>query len=251
MDAVMVALPALLFGSISALPLALGLIAAVRHLLAGARSAYLHNLFASIAAGGVALALLWSSLFGDNLSKSSTAALIFAVAPIYAALAQGLGYGIASALFRASATPRPISLIARGALLVPLAMLAVFMTGMVATSAQGNDGAIAQRSSDRATLQRLLEKSRSGAPDAFGIALGMAQNPHAPADILTQLAQHAHPTVRAQVARNPSTPQQVVAALRYDCASFVRKVVVERLGPDQASEPPPAPTGQCALQRWR
>ena len=251
MDAVFVALPELLFSSISALPLALGTIAAVRHLRAGSRSAYFRHLAASMAAGAVALALLWSSLFGDNLSKSSTAGLIFAVAPIYAALAQGVVYGLAAALFKKSTAPKAISPAARVALLVPLLMLAVLMFGLVKSTAHGNDSALAERASDPETLQRLFEKSRTGEADAFGVPLFLAQNSDTPPGILRELARHDHPAVRAQVARNPSSPEQVVAALRYDCASFVRKIVVERLGPDNALQPAPAPTGECAQERWR
>lgn len=251
MDAVIVALPKLLFSLLSALPAGLGAIAAVRHLRAGARCAYLQNLIASTAAGAVALALLWSSLFGDSLAKSSTAGLIFAVAPAYAAFAQGIGYIGAAAVFNKSAAPKPISLFARLALLVPLLVLAVLTFGLVQTSVQGNDAAVAERTSNPATLQRLLERSRTDDPDAFGIALGLSANPHAPSALLTELAQHDHPVIRAHVAGNISTPEPVVAALRYDCASFVRTAVAKRLGPGDARQPAPAPTGKCALERWR
>jgi hypothetical protein len=251
MDAVLVALPALLFSSLSALPVALGIIAAVRHLRAGSRPAYLRHLGASIAAGAVALALLWSSLFGDNLSSSSTAALIFAVVPFYAAIAQGIVYGIAAAVFRKSATPRAISLLARVALLIPLLLLSLLMFGLVKSAAKGSDSAVAGRGSDSEALHRLYEKSRTGEADSFAIPLNLAQNPDAPPELLSKMATHDHPAVRAQVARNPGTPQHVVAALRYDCASFVRKIVVERLGPVLAPQAPPAPTGVCALERWR
>jgi hypothetical protein len=251
MDTILIALPGLLFSSISALPLVLGVIAAMRHLRAATRYAYLRNLIASTAAGAAALALLWGSLFGNDLSASSTAALIFAVAPFYAAIAQGIAYGIAAAAFRKPATPQAISLSARSAMLVPLLLLAILMFGLIKSSVHGNDLAVAERASDPKTLQRLFEQSRIGKADPFGVPLFLAQNPATPPEILSELAKHEHPAVRAQVASNPRTPEQVVASLRNDCASFVRKAVVQRLGPSNTPEPTSVPTGVCALARWR
>lgn len=250
MEAVMIVLPTLLFSSIIAIPSAIGLIAAVLRLRAGARAAYLQHLAASLAAGGVTLAMLWSSLFGDSLSKSSTAALILVVAPVYAAIAQGLVYFAVGALLRKAAPGRAISLPARLALLLPLLMLAVLAFGLFRMSAKGNDSDFAEKASDTATLQRLLEKSRTGEGDAFAIPFNLAQNPNAPPDMLTALATSEYATVRARVASNPATPPAVVELLRYDCASFVRESVVERLGASNALQPPPAPTGVCP-KHWK
>jgi|GEM_PF-2094020 len=251
MDAALVALPKLLFCSLSASPLLIGLIAAFRHLRAGSRAHYFLHLAAGLAGGAVALALLWSSLFGDNLSKSSTAALILAIAPMYAAAAQVLIFGVGSVILKKPSTHRTIGPAARAALLVPLSMLAVLVFGLVKISFEGNASEIAERSSNLTTLRQLYEKSRSGALDAFSIPLHLAQNPDAPADILSALAKHDHPTVRANVASNRNTPLPVVAGLRYDCAGFVRSVVAQRLGPDNSGQPSPAPTGHCAQARWR
>lgn len=251
MDTILIALPKLLLSSISALPLALGTIAAVRHMRAGTRSAYLRNLIASIAAGAVALALLWGSLFGDDLSSSSTASLIFLFAPIYAAVAQGIVFGIGAVVVRKSPTPEAISPLARRAMLVPLFMLAVLMFGLIKTSAHGNDFAVAERASDPKTLQRLFEKSRTGEADSFGVPLFLAQNDNTPPEILSELAKHDHRAVRAKVALHPRTPQHVVAALRNDCEAFIRKIVEERLGPNNALQPAPAPTGACGAERRR
>jgi hypothetical protein len=251
MGVIYAALPALVFTSLSALPAAIGIFAAMRHLRAGSRSAMLRHLVASAAAGLVALGLLWSSLFGDSLSKSSTAALIFAVAPFYAAGAQAVVYALAALFLKESATRQPISLFARLTLLVPLLVLAVLMVGLVKSSFEGSDSAIAERASSPDALRQVFNKSRTGQADAFGIPLHLAQNPDVPVDILIELAKHDHPAVRSQVAGNPATPPSVVASLRYDCASFVRKAVVERLGPENPPSPAPAPTGKCALARWR
>jgi len=251
MDAVLVALPKLLFCSLSALPLAIGLIAAIRHLRKGSRSGYFVNLAASVAAGAVTLGLLWSSLFGDSLSKSSTAALILAIAPVYAAVAQALIYAIGVLIFKKSSSRQTIPFLARSALLIPLLMLAVLMFGVVKISVQGNEAEIAERSANLTTLHQLYEQSRTGEVDTFAVPMHLAQNPDAPPDILSALAQHDHPVIRAHVASNRNTPLPVVTALRYDCAAFVRKIVVQRLGPDTSGKTPTAPTGKCALARWR
>jgi hypothetical protein len=251
MDALIVALPQLLFGSLSALPLAIGIIAAIRQLREGSRAGFVQHLCASTAGGAVALALLWSSLFGDSLSKSSTAGLIFAVAPVYAAVAQGVVHAILGWLFKKAASPRTVSPFAWPALLLPLLMLAVLMFGLVKTSTQGNESGIAQRSSDQATLQRLLEQSRTGAVDAFAVPFNLAQNHNASPEMLVELAKHDNPSVRGQVARNPRTPQATVVALRNDCAKFVRNIAEERLGPNVAAEPASERSGVCVDERLR
>lgn len=139
---------------------------------------------------------------------------------------------------------------ARIALLVPVLMLAILLAGLVNLSARGNDSKLAQRGSNPKTLQRLLEQSRSGQADAFSIPFNLAQNSNAPPGMLTELAKHEAATVRAFVASNPGTPEHVVESLPYDCAPFVRKNVVERLGPGNAAQPAPAPTGVCP-KHWR
>lgn len=250
MEAFLIALPGLLFSLIITLPLALGTFAVVRHLRAGARSKYLQNLAGSIAAGAVMLPMLWSSLFGDSLSKSSTAALILAVAPMYGAVAQAIAYFVTAAILRKSPPRQPVSFLARVPMLVPLAMLAVMLSGLVKISMDGNDSDVAEKASNPHTLQQLLDKSRTGQADEFAIPFNLAQNPNAPAGMLTELAMSEHATVRAHVARNPNTPPPVVETLRYDCANFVRKIVVDRLGPRDAIEPPPARTGFCP-KHWK
>jgi hypothetical protein len=251
MDAVFYVLPQLLFSALSALPLVLGMIAAVRHLRAGSRSAYLQNLFASIAGGTVALALLWSSLFGDSLSKSSTAGLIFAVAPVYAGVAQGIVHAVAGAFLKRLRSPVAISSFARVPLLFPLGLLAVLMFGIVNTLSYETDSDVARRTSDPKALRRFYEQSRSGQMDAFRVPLTLAHNPVTPVDILIELAKHEHPAVRLEVARNPRTPQEVVAALRDDCSSYVRAMGVERLGPSSAPLPADQRSGGCAYEKWR
>ena len=239
MDDFLIALPGFLFSSISALPLALGTLAAAIHLRAGVRPAYLRNLAGSIAAGVVVLLLLWGSLFGSDLSSSSTAGLIFLFAPIYAAAAQGIVYAISAAVVRLSQTSETISLPARKALLAPLVMLVVLLFGLLKTSVEGNDLAVAERSSNPATLHRLFNDSRAGKADSFGVPLFLAQNPNVPPDILVELAKHEHTAVRAQVAQNPQTPEEVVASLRHESASVVRNLAATRLEPNKALQATP------------
>lgn len=239
MDSILIALPGLLISSISALPLGLGLLAAKRHMRAGARVAYLSNLNGSIAAGVVILLLLWGSLFGNDLSSSSTAALIFLFAPIYAAAAQGIVYGISRAAIGKSTSSTTISTSLKRAILVPLSLLLVLLFGLLKTSAEGNELAVAERGSNPDTLQHLYEQSLTGEVDSFGVPLFLAQNPNTPPEILAELSKHRHPAVRVQVAQHTKTPKEIVYSLRNDCASFVRKAVEKRLGPNKALQPTP------------
>lgn len=234
MEAFLIALPGFLFSSISALPLALGTLAAGRHLRAGTRLAYLRNLNGSIAAGGVALLLLWGSLFGDDLSSSSTAALIFLFVPIYAAAAQGIVYCITTVAVRNSAPTEDLSPTTRRAFLLPLAMLGILMFGLITNSMGSNDMTVAERSSDPTTLRGLFDDSRSGKADPFSVPLFLTQNPNTPTDILVELAKHGHPAIRAQVVQHVNTPEQVVEGMRNDCAGVIRRLVEERLGPNKA-----------------
>jgi hypothetical protein len=249
MDAFLIALPGLLLTSVSALPLGLGTLAAARHMPADTRSNYFRNLNASIAAGTVVLFLLWGSLFGEDLSSSSTAALIFVFAPIYSAAAQGIVYGITAVTLRKSGDPEAISSAARRAIVIPVCMFALLMAGLLKISAEGNDLAVAERSANPQVLHHLFEQSRSGEADAFGVPLFLAQNPNTPPEILVELAKHTHPAVRVHVAQHPMTPNETVAGLSNDCSSFVRKSVENRLGPNNALQPTRARTGVCAADR--
>lgn len=250
MDALLIALPSFLLSSLSALPLAIGIIAAARHMRAAAWPAYLRNLAGSIAAGVVALFLLWGSLFGNALSSSSTAGLIFIFVPIYAAAAQSIVYGISAAVVGKSSTnPEAISSPARKTLLAPVLMLAVLLFGLLKITVGGNDLAVAEQASNPEILQRLFEESRTGKADSFGVPLFLAQNHNVSPDILVKLAKHEHPAVRAQVAQNPRTPEEVVASLRNDCVLFVRELVEKRLEPNKALQLAQPPSGDCAAER--
>ena len=173
--------------SISALPLVIGLLAAAHHLRAGRRAAYLKNLCGSIAAGVVALVLLLRPLFDDNSSSSSTASLIFVVVPVYAAVAYGIVYWICEVALGKADSPEALSVLARGAILVPLFMLVVLMSGLLKTSVEGNDFAVARKASNPKILHRLLEKSRTGEADAYRVGMSLAQNPNSPPEILEEL----------------------------------------------------------------
>jgi hypothetical protein len=175
--------------------------------------------------------------------------LIFLFAPIYSTAALAMVFGISAAVLRKSVTNEPISVPARRALMIPACMLAILVTGLVKISVQGNNLAVAERASNPETLQSLFEQSRRGEVDTFGVPLFLAQNPNTPPAILVELAKHTHPAVRVQVAQHPMTPAEVVASLGNDCASFVRKAVEKRLGPNKALQPTHPPTGECAAKR--
>ena len=251
-------LPGVLLMAISALPLALGTIAAARHLWKTNAGAYLRNLWGSTAAGVVALGLLFGSLFGTDLSSSSTAGLIFLFVPVYSAVALGVGYGLGALAYRkvaktAEATGEVATLPAgaRRFIWVPVAMLGVLMFGILRYSIQHNDLAVAERASNPETLHWVYEKVARGEADAFGVPLFLAQNPKTPADILDKLSKHAHPSVRFFVATNPNTHLDVVASLKDDCSDRIRKAVQDRLKLPSGSNSALQPTPQCGAAERR
>lgn len=236
MDYFLAGLQKFLLLSVSVLPLGLGTLAAVRHLRARAEKLFLCNLAAGIAAGAVTLVLLWGSLFGDDLSSSSTASLAFLFAPIYAAVAQGIVYSMARVVFRNRPATGEVSAPLRQALLLPVLMLLVLLLGVLKISTQNNDLSVAERSANPETLYRLLDESRSGQADAFGVPLMLAQNLNAPPEILAELAKHKDTAIRAQVAQNPQTPWDVLRCMRFDSSSMVRELASKRLAASQAAQ---------------
>src|SRR2546423_15060239 len=127
-------LPGLALMSIAAVPLAVGTIMAAFRLRKREAGPYVRNLWGSTAAGLVVLALLFSYLFGKDLSRSSTAGLVFLFAPIYSAIALGIGYGMVAFVYRMTAkdasadtTRRLISISSRRFVWVPIAMLSILM----------------------------------------------------------------------------------------------------------------------------
>jgi len=233
---ILVLLPGLLLMLISTTPLVWGTIMAGRSLRKGNKGAYFRNLGGSIAAGALTLGLLFGSLFGTDLSSSSTAALIFVFAPIYAAAAFGIGYGLGALVYRRltqaednTGGPIKISTYNRNLFWVPVALLGVLLFGIIKYSVQQNDLALAEWASYPETLYRLYAKVERGEADSFGIPLFLAQNRDTPADILEKLSRHDHSSVRILVVTNPSTDRSVVATLREDPSEAIRKAVQERL----------------------
>jgi hypothetical protein len=235
-DYVNVMLPGLIFASVSIFPLTLATIAAWFALRNGRVGLYVSSLWGSTAAGGVALLLLFGSLFGADLSSSSTAGLIFLFAPIYSAIALVIGYAIGAAAYRklkieakANGASLTISSISRRLLWVPFAILSVLAIGIMKTSIKGNDLAVAERASNPETLQWELERVSNGTVDPFGVPLFLAQNPNTPTSILDQLSKHDHLSVRTFVARHPNTSVMALESMSNDCDPRIRKEVQERL----------------------
>jgi len=229
-------LPGLALKSISILPLAFGLLIAIRHLRSGRMNLYTRNLFGSLAASVVVLGLLWGSLFGVDLSSSSTAGLIFLFAPIYSLAALLVGYLIGVAANRgsrsadANAVGNPlIPGWGRTLIWIPVLILVTVMFGITRYSFLNNDLSVAEHASRPETLRYVLEKAARRNADSFGVPLFLAQNPNAPSDVLERLSKSNEPQVRAFVAGNINTPMSVVASLQEDCADYVRKAARGRL----------------------
>ena len=171
---------------------------------------------------------LSSSLFGEALSSSSTASLVFLFAPIYAAIAQGIIYGVSKWYIDTSDVTRKISSIDKSLLFMPLIFLLILSIGIVKMSYEGIDSNVAQKATHPDTLNRLYTKSLNGEVDSFRVPFNLAQNPKTPTEILRSLSTYEHPAIRAQVARNTSTPIEVVTNLKDDTCLAVRNVANKR-----------------------
>lgn len=218
-----VMLPGLLFSFITILPLLLGVIFAIRHVWQKKRIHYFRNLCGSIAAGVILLMFLYGSIFGDDLSSSSTAGLIFIFAPIYATIAFGLIYGICAFILGKPQDNKPISSNGLMLLSIPATILLVLIVGLFKIAIESNDMAMAHKASNPANLIYLYEKSLHGKADSFSVSLFLAQNPNTPPEILRQLASHEHRAIRTLVARHKSTPQDVLKILKDDNATCIQK----------------------------
>lgn len=251
--------PGLLWTSISAFPLAIGTGLAAIHLRRGKSGPYRRNLWSSTAAGIVALGLLWGSLFGDELSSSSTAGLIFLFVPIYSAVGLGIGYVLgalahrkATADARALGKEPTLSLRERRFVGLPIALLVVLLFGMLKHSIQSNDMAVAERATNPVTLRQLHQKVLNGTADSFGVPLFLAQNPSTPADILQGLSKHDHVSVRIFVVRHPNASQAVLSYMINDCDSRIRDEARARVPRASASNSALQPTPNCgAAERKR
>lgn len=245
-------LPGLALKAISTLPLVLALIGAIRHLRTDRKRPYIRNLSGAIAAGVVTLGLLWTSLFSDNLSNSSTAGLIFLFTAIYSAVALLVGYLIGVMVNRASSRPDgnseanpPIPAHERKLVWIPVLIFAIVIFGITRYSILNNNLSVAEKATRPETLRYVFEKTVAGNADTFGVPLFLAQNPNAPADILEELSKSDEPQVRMFVATNPKTPVSIVASLREDCADYVRKAVQERLKDVSGTNTTPQPPPRC------
>ena len=258
-DFIRLLLPGLLLKSISALPLAFGTVIAAIHLRKANAGPYMRNLWGSTAAGFAALMLLFGSLFGGDLSSSSTAGLIFLFAPIYSAIALGVGYGLGALSYRVIARNtiskglRPtMSRLASRFILLPIAMLSVLLFGMIKYSVQNNDLTVAERATNSETLQWEMRKVAKGEADSFGVPLFLAQNPNTPTNILEQLSKHDHSAVRIFVAQHPNTSLAVLQGMSNDCDPLIRQEVQARLKVTSASNSALQPTPNCgAAERKR
>lgn len=257
-DFIKILLPGLGLKLIATLPLLLATIGAVRHLLAERKHPYIRNLFGAIAAGVTTLGLLWSLLFGEDLSRSSTAGLVFLFTPIYSTVAFFIGYLMGVVANRASRREEkdardnsPMASRARKLVWLPAILLGIVVIGITRNAILNNELSVAGRASRPETLRYLFAKAVAGEADTFGVPLFLAQNPNAPIDLLERLSKSDESQVRGFVVTNPSTPVSVVVGLREDCADNVRRAVRERLKNVSGADPGPQATPKCGSSERR
>ena len=115
----------------STLPLGIAILKALYCLKKENRTLYYRNLFASIFSGMVIFLLLYGALFGDYLSKSSTAAVIFFFAPIYGTVAYFVGYGLTMLATDKAEASKPFLLVDRLMIIIPIVMFFVLTMGII------------------------------------------------------------------------------------------------------------------------
>ncbi len=115
----------------STLPLGIAILKALYYLKKENRTLYYRNLFASIFSGMVILLLLYEALFGDYLSKSSTAGVIFFFAPIYGAVAYFVGYGLTMLATDKTEASKAFLLVDWLMMIVPIVMFFVLTMGII------------------------------------------------------------------------------------------------------------------------
>jgi hypothetical protein len=245
-DYVRLMMPGFLWTAASALPLAIATALAAIHLGRGRPGPYRRNLWASTAAGIVAFGLLFEAFFGEGL-KGSTAGLIFLFVPIYSAVALAVGYGLGALAHRKAGhtTDAAISQNERRFIAVPSIMLVALLFGTLNYSIQHNDLTVAERAANLETLRSIHQKARSGMADSFGVPLFLAQNPNTPTDILEDLSNNDHVSVRTFVVRHSNTSKAVIEHMVNDCDPQIREEARTRLQLASASNSALQPTPHC------
>ena len=121
----------LLYALTSALPLGIGMLLSFHYFKKENRTLYYRNLFASIFSGGFTLFILYGSLFGDDLSSSSTAVLIFLVAPVYGLIAYLVGYALTVLVTDKDKASKPILLGDQLIMVIPIVIFVVLAVGII------------------------------------------------------------------------------------------------------------------------
>jgi len=207
------------------LPLVIGLLTSFNYLKKDNRKYYIINLTGTIFAGIITLLLMYTSLFEDALSTSSTASLIFLFVPIYATIAYIIGYWLSFFILE---TKPEISSFSRKLIIIPIIILVILLAGIIKISIDGKDRSLAYSESNSKILTNLYQKSLNGEVDSFSIPLGLTQNPNTPSKILRQLAKHNHRAIRTHVAQHKNTQIDVILILETDTKLCVRKAALKR-----------------------
>jgi hypothetical protein len=220
------------------LPVAVATVLAGLHFRANRLAAFRRQLCAATLAGVVALALVSDKLFGEAHYAASMGNLIFPFALMCACVAWLLGYGIGHAIDKMKtrkATPAHTTL---WGLCLPSALICIYLAGAARYIAPSVDRDLAARSIQAETLRRIEVQD-------VVMAVTMAENRAAPADVLDQLGQHANNIVRMGVSRHPNASKDLLLKLALDCNARVREKAKSRLDGTDALVSQGQPTADC------
>jgi hypothetical protein len=218
-------LPGMFFMSASGIPGLVGGVLAARALRAGrGRKAIVF----AIGGGCAALSALYfvrPFLRGQD-AGSSTAALIWVWAPVWAAAVLGLVRVLGMFWARgndpesaAVSWPRAVG----SPMLWPVwVVLAVLGVGITRYSLDHGGMSVAEHSSNPEALRHVFQGERAGTTDS-GVQLFLGMNHSTPPDILDVLSQSHYDHVRVHVAANPNTPASARRRLESDPHPGVRQ----------------------------
>jgi hypothetical protein len=219
-------LPGVLFMGVAGMPGFIGGALATRALLAGRRRGAIVFAIAGGLAALSAIFFVGPFLRGQD-ARSSTSALIWVWAPLWAAGVLGL-VAFLGTLWARGENPGPPAASWLRAAVAPMLwpvwlVLAVLLVGISGYSFDHSGMVVAEHSSNPNALRRVFQGERAGSTDS-GVQLFLAMNHATPADILEVLSQSHFDHVRVQVAGNPNTPTSVRRRLETDPHPEVRQV---------------------------
>lgn len=210
--------------AISILPSAIGIAIAAFNLRIANQRGYHSALSGSIASSITSALMLAPVLLGTD--PSPMAALRFFSVPFLSLLALFVGIALGARVY-----DKKLLSMGGGVLVLPLLVVLLVVIGIGKVAMFSAEEKLARSALHPEVLHAIAGRVERGGQAMRETASLLAQNPNAPADVLGELASHADSDVRLHVAKNPSTPDAVLAVLCQDPNASVRQLATQRQAP--------------------